>query len=84
MTLPFFTKPDPDLIRSGSGRDFLGLQPVWSGFGRKLVPHLATPVTQISGIKAVLLIHWLADEPLKDFLSDEKKRGFRYLLQQGS
>ncbi len=85
MPFPYFTEPDKDLIRSGSGRDFLGLQPVWSGFGRKLVPHLATPVTQITGIKAVLLIHWLADEPLKDFFNDEKKRGFRsfFRLMEG-
>ncbi|PKN19284.1 MAG: hypothetical protein CVU71_07180 [Deltaproteobacteria bacterium HGW-Deltaproteobacteria-6] len=85
MKLPYFTNPDSELIRSGRGRDPLGLQPVWSAFGRELVPYLASPVTQVSGIKSILLIHWLADCPLKDFFNAEKKPSFRsfFRLMEG-
>jgi hypothetical protein len=61
MKYPFFSDSDPSLIRIAGGRDVLGLQPVWSRFGRALVPNLASPVYRLNGIKAVLLIHWLAD-----------------------
>ncbi|SAK45941.1 hypothetical protein AWB78_00666 [Caballeronia calidae] len=60
--LPYFTDTDPALSRSSGGRDPLGLLPVWSAFGRRLVPHIASPVWQINGIKAVVLIQWLANE----------------------
>lgn len=81
---PYFTAPDPKLIKSGGGRDPLGLQPVWSAFGRGLVPNLASPVTQINGINAVLLIHWLFEKPLAKFFSDEE-RSFRdfFRLMEG-
>ena len=62
MNLPAFTNPDPRLIRSDSGRDPLGLLPIWSEFGRHLVPNLAGPVTQIKGITAVLLTHYLFEK----------------------
>jgi hypothetical protein len=61
MKYPFFSDSDPSLIRIAGGRDVLGLQPVWSRFGRGLVPNLASPIYRLNGIKAVLLIHWLAD-----------------------
>lgn len=61
VSLPYFTEPDPDLARNSGGRDPLGFQPIWSAFGRKLVPNIASPVQQVNGIKAVLLIHWLTD-----------------------
>lgn len=79
--LPFFTLPDPGLIRSGAGRDPLGLQPVWSSFGRELVPNLAGPVGQISGVTAVLLIHHLRDK----LPAAQKKDAFRsyFRLMEG-
>ncbi|NYE60318.1 hypothetical protein FHW58_001470 [Duganella sp. 1224] len=58
MNLPFFTARDPELLRSDTGRDPLGLLPVWSEFGRQLVPIIAGPVGKLDGVKAVLLIHY--------------------------
>lgn len=55
--MPFFTAPDPELLRADTGRDPLGLLPVWGEFGRKLVPVIAGPVSHLEGIKAVLLIY---------------------------
>ena len=81
--LPYLTDPDPDLARAGSGRDPLGLQPVWSGFGRKLVPYIASPVRKVSGIKAVLLIHWLSNTgPIRKLLPGAREeRGFFRLME---
>ena len=59
MNLPFFTARDPDLLRADSGRDPLGLLPVWAELGRRLVPIIASPVTRLDGIKAVLVIHYV-------------------------
>lgn len=59
---PYLTETDPSLSRSAGGRDPLGLLPIWSAFGRQLVPYLATPVQQVRGVKAVLLIQWLAED----------------------
>lgn len=82
MNLPYFTATDPLLQRSGVSRDPLGLQPVWSAFGRALVPNLATPVQQVNGVKAVLLIYWLAEGPLKDLLQTHSDlRGYFRLLE---
>jgi hypothetical protein len=71
-------------MRPLTGRDPLGMQPVWSGLGRLLVPNLAGPVTQINGISAVLLIHYLSNGPLKLFL-DAEKHSFRsyFRLMEG-
>lgn len=79
---PYLTVPDASLARGGAGRDPLGLQPVWSAFGRQLVPHIASPVRQVGGIKAVLLIHWLAErEPIRRLLKPGKERGFFRLME---
>lgn len=77
--LPVFTLPDPELIRSGAGRDPLGLQPVWSSFGRELVPNLAGPVGQIHGITAVLLIHYLRERLLPVQEKDAFRSYFRLM-----
>ncbi|MCP2085893.1 UNVERIFIED_ORG: hypothetical protein J2Y81_001910 [Paraburkholderia sediminicola] len=82
--LPYFTDPDPALSRSSGGRDPLGLLPVWSAFGRKLVPHLASPVGQVNGIKAVVLIQWLANEQEKFrqlLAGDDAPRKFFRLME---
>lgn len=82
--LPYFTEPDPALSRSSGGRDPLGLLPVWSAFGRKLVPYVASPVGQVNGIKAVVLIQWLANEQekLRPLLAgDDAPRKFFRLME---
>ncbi len=86
MRYPYFTEPDPDLVRIGGWRDPLGLQPVWSYFGRKLVPNLASPVRNINGIKAVLLIHWLAEASPFDKVPQTDVQQFRrfFRLMEGT
>lgn len=80
--LPYLTDPDSSLARSSGGRDPLGLQPVWSAVGRQLVPYIASPVRQVDGIKAVLLIHWLADrEPIRKLMKSGRERGFFRLME---
>lgn len=59
--LPFFTAHDTQLLRADTGRDPLGLLPIWGEFGRKLVPVIAGPVTNLDGVKAVLLIYYTYD-----------------------
>jgi hypothetical protein len=83
MSFPYFTANDPKLIRADSGRDPLGLLPVWSAFGRDLVPYLATPVRQLNGVKAVLLIHWL-EKPMDEIIQ-KNGAGFRsfFRLMEG-
>jgi hypothetical protein len=82
MNFPYFTAIDPKLIRADSGRDPLGLLPVWSAFGRDLVPYLATPVRQLNGVKAVLLIHSL-EKPMDEIIqkSGASFRSFFRLME---
>ncbi|ADU38101.1 hypothetical protein [Variovorax paradoxus] len=79
--LPFFTAHDAALVRVSSMRDPMGLLPIWSAVGRELVPHLASGVTQLSGIKAVLLIHWLANGPFQTMLATRKFRPYFRLME---
>lgn len=83
VVLPYFTAPDPHLTHDGGGRDPLGMQPVWSEIGRGLVPCLASPVAQVSGVRAVLLIHWIGALPALAALqhSDKRRRGFLRLME---
>ena len=60
--MPYFTDKDTALVRSLGTRDPLGFLPVWSAFARQLVPNVASPVVQVDGIKAVLLIFWLGED----------------------
>jgi hypothetical protein len=79
---PFFTDADPSLSRSSGGRDPLGLLPIWSAFGRKLVPHFASPVFQLHGLKAVLLILWaIQQETLQTLVTraEDQRRLFRLM-----
>jgi len=78
LQYPYFTNSDPALVRSGGGRDPLSLLPVWSSFGRVLVPNLASPVTQVNGVIAVLFIHWLYERPLEKFFSEGDKSFRQY------
>ena len=83
--MPYFTAHDPKLIRSAGTRDPLGFLPVWSAFARRLVPNVASPVGQINGIKAVLLILWLTDHPdiVKAFFKREEGRREFFRLMEG-
>jgi hypothetical protein len=58
----FFWTPQNDLLISpdNSGRDPLGLQPIWSGAGRMIVPHLASGISRYEGLLAVLLGYEIA------------------------
>jgi hypothetical protein len=80
---PYFTQPDPELNRDSSGRDPLGLLPVWSEIGRGLVPNLASPVLQANGIRAVLLIHWIGEllQFRKLLTTARRTRGFMRLME---
>ncbi|WP_186057113.1 hypothetical protein [Burkholderia gladioli] len=62
VAMPYFTSQDPALMRALSNRDPLGFLPIWSAFARRLVPNVASPVGQINGIRAVLLILWLSNQ----------------------
>lgn len=50
----FFTEKDND-ISGTSQRDPLGLQPIWSFYGRQVINHLTTISTTIHGFREVLL-----------------------------
>lgn len=50
----FFTEKD-DSISGTSQRDPLGLQPIWSFYGRQVINHLTTISTNIHGFREVLL-----------------------------
>lgn len=82
--LPYLTIVDPVLSRSSAGRDPLGMLPVWSAFGREIVPFLATTVRQLDGVRAVLLIQWLLDHKAVVAMlgKSNQVRGF-YRLMEG-
>lgn len=50
----FFTEKDNN-ISGASQRDPLGLQPIWSFYGRRVINHLTTISTNIHGFREVLL-----------------------------
>ena len=81
-SFPYFTEVDPELTRQSSGRDPLGMLPVWSEIGRGIVPYIASPVLQINGVKAVLLVHWLTEAAaLQPLLAKCRVRGFFRLME---
>lgn len=71
------------MSREPAGRDPLGLLPVWSTIGRELVPNLASPVLQASGVRAVLLVHWIRERPRFQVLltNAARQRGFIRLME---
>ena len=59
--MPFLTLEDPNAKIKGS-RDPLGVQPIWSAFGRHVVTNLTTQSTSIRGFTVLLLgRHFAAD-----------------------
>ena len=61
--MPFITLEDPNAKIKGS-RDPLGVQPIWSAFGRHIVTNLTTQSTSIRGFTILLLGRCLAADLL--------------------
>lgn len=57
----YLTKLDDELTSSGGARDPLGLQSVWSYFGRRLVPSLTTVSTRSRHFSRLLLALYCRD-----------------------
>ena len=59
--VPFLTLEDPNAKIKGS-RDPLGIQPIWSAFGRHVVTNLTTVSTSVRGFTTLLLGRYFAAE----------------------
>ena len=57
--VPFLTLEDPNAKIKGS-RDPLGVQPIWSAFGRHVVTNLTTQSTSVRGFTILLLGRYFA------------------------
>ena len=57
--MPFLTLEDPNAKIKGS-RDPLGVQPIWSAFGRHVVTNLTTQSTSVRGFTVLLLGRYFA------------------------
>lgn len=66
----FFTLEDPRAKIQGS-RDPLGVQPVWSGFGRHLVTNLTTVSDSVRGFAVLLLGRYFAERLIGDGTAGE-------------
>ena len=62
--MPFLTLEDPNAKIKGS-RDPLGVQPIWSAFGRHVVTNLTTQSTSIRGFTILLLGRYFAADLLE-------------------
>ena len=62
--MPFLTLEDPNAMIKGS-RDPLGVQPIWSAFGRHVVTNLTTQSTSIRGFTVLLLGRYFAADLLE-------------------
>ena len=65
VTRPFFTQLDPRARIRGS-RDPLGLQPVWTAFGRRVVSNLTTVSSSLRNFTTVLIARYFADRALEE------------------
>ncbi len=91
--MPFLTLEDPNAKIQGS-RDPLGLQPLWSAFGRHLVVNLTTVTGSVRGFTVLILgryiVEQLVDEgrlprerALDGFLRFEQMAGYARHLGHG-
>lgn len=64
----FLTDLDPNADVKGS-RDPLGLQPIWSALGRRVVAHLTTVTTSLRGFSVLLLGLEMAERAAQSSLS---------------
>lgn len=76
----YFTKYDKSITGS-IRRDPLGLQPIWSYYGRRVVSHLTTVSTDIRGFRELLLCLSICKECMKDN-KDESYQGLVLLFEQ--
>ena len=74
----FFTQIDPRAAIKGS-RDPLGFQPVWTGFGRRVVGNLTTVTTSVKNFATLLLGLYFADRVLSSHPFDEEQRAALFL-----
>lgn len=63
----FFTLEDPNAKIKGS-RDPLGVQPIWTAFGRHVVTNLTTQTNSTRGFTILLLGRYLAERAIEDGL----------------
>lgn len=66
----FLTLEDPRAKIQGS-RDPLGVQPVWSGFGRHLVTNLTTVSNSVRGFTVLLLGRYFGERLVAEGLAEE-------------
>lgn len=66
----FLTLEDPRAKIQGS-RDPLGVQPIWSGFGRHLVSNLTTVSNSVRGFTVLLLGRYFAEQLIRDGRAEE-------------
>ncbi len=66
----FLTLEDPRAKIQGS-RDPLGVQPVWSGFGRHLVTNLTTVSNSVRGFTVLLLGRYFGERLISDGMAEE-------------
>ncbi|NQZ88488.1 MAG: hypothetical protein HRT54_13025 [Colwellia sp.] len=71
-TIFWSPKNDPEISPDNTGRDPLGIQPIWSGAGRMIVPHFASGISRYEGLLAVLLGYEVASH-LSLSLKDTRK-----------
>lgn len=67
----FFTLEDPRAKVQGS-RDPLGVQPIWSRFGREVVCNLTTSSRSVRGFAVLLLGRYLAEELIDEGKAPEE------------
>ena len=74
LSVPWFTEKDPVLSVTGTIRDPIGRLSIWrSGIGRELVPCLASSVTRLEGVIAVLFIYYVIE------LAEEMNKEWRFV-----
>lgn len=69
--VPFLTHEDPNAKIKGS-RDPLGVQPIWTAFGRYVVTNLTTQSTSIRGFTILLLGRYFAADLLDRGMSTKE------------
>jgi hypothetical protein len=74
----FFTQVDPRAAVKGS-RDPLGLQPIWTSFGRQVIGNLTTVTTSVKNFATLLVGLYFADQTISSGQSDEQHRADLFL-----
>jgi hypothetical protein len=78
LATPFLTQLDPHAKIKGS-RDPLGLQPIWTRLGRRVVHNLTTVTTSLRGFSVWLLGMYFADQAVDERGDDEGVFPARFL-----